>query len=132
MKYNKTNHLNLLKYSKKLETKINSIRNESRKYFLKLREYSAMMTNYLHWENRIQYFELIEQFLNGPINFLDLIKKHRSVNEAGQRLQAELILLEPNDKSEGFDDLIGSKLRGFRAKSLDRLVTKINKYYNVY
>ena len=105
MKYNKTNHLNLLKYSKKLETEGNSIYNESRKDFLKLREYSAMMTNYLYWENRTQYFELIEQFLNGPINFLDLRKKHRSVNDAAKRLQAELILLEPNDKSEGFDDL---------------------------
>jgi hypothetical protein len=49
---------------------------------------------------------LIEHFLNGPINFLDLRNKHQSINDAGKRLQSELMLLEPNEKSEGFDDLI--------------------------
>ena len=65
-----------------------------------------MIISHLHWENREQYFELIEKFLNGPINFLPLRKKHRAINNAGEILQAELILLEPNPKSKGFDDLI--------------------------
>lgn len=65
-----------------------------------------MIICHLHWENRDQYFELIEKFLNGPINFLHLRKKHRAMNNAGEMLEAELILLEPNPKSEGFDDLI--------------------------
>lgn len=51
------------------------------------------MIAHLHWQNREQYFELIEQFLNGPINFLDLRKKYRSVSDAVERLEAELILL---------------------------------------
>lgn len=70
------------------------IYDESKKDFLELREYTVMMINHLHWENRTQYFELIEQFLNG----LDLRKKYRAIN----RLEAELILFEPED----FDDLI--------------------------
>ena len=65
-----------------------------------------MIISHLHCENREQYFELIEKFLNGPINFLPLRKKHRAINNAGEILQAELILLEPNPKSKGFDDLI--------------------------
>jgi len=44
--------------------------------------------------------------LNGPINFLELRKKHRAINDAGERLEAELILLEPNPKCEEFGDLI--------------------------
>ena len=69
-----------------------------------------MVISHLHWENREHYFELIEKLLNGPIEFLELRKKHRAINDAGEMLEAELILLEPNPKSEGFacliDDLI--------------------------
>ena len=52
---------------------------------------------------------MIEQFLNGPINFLDLRKKYRSVSDSVERLEAELIFLdpvEPYDKAFGFTELI--------------------------
>jgi hypothetical protein len=49
---------------------------------------------------------LIEELLNGPIGFLKLRNKHRSVSDSVERLEAELILLEPNQKSEGFGDWI--------------------------
>ena len=76
------------------------------KNFWELVAYSAMIICHLHWKNKEQYFELIEKLLNGPINFLPLRKKHRAINNAGEMLEAELILLEPNPKCEGFDDLI--------------------------
>ena len=50
--------------------------------------------------------ELIEKLLNGPIDFLQLRKKHRAIKDAGEMIEAELILLEPNPKCEGFGDLI--------------------------
>ena len=101
--------MNLLKYSQKLEKEGKHIYDESREDFFELREYSAMMIAHLHWENREHYFELIEQFLNGPINFLDLRKKYRSVSDAVERLEAELILLdpmEPYNKAFGLTVLI--------------------------
>jgi hypothetical protein len=93
------------------------IYDESREDLFELLEYSAIIINHLHLENRTQYFELIEQFLNGPIDFLDLRNKHQSINDAGKHLQLELILLEPNEKYEGFDDLI------------DELVSLFDRYY---
>ena len=42
----------------------------------------------------------------GPIHFLNLKKKHQSINNTAERLEADLILLEPDDKAKGFDDLI--------------------------
>lgn len=75
--------------------------------FLELFFYSSMIISHLHWENREQYFELIEILLNGPINFLQLRNKHRAINDAVEMLEDELIILEPNPKSEGFDRLIG-------------------------
>jgi hypothetical protein len=109
MKYDKKNHLNLLKYSQKLEQEGKHIYDESRKDFLKLREYSAMMISHLNWENRAHYFELIEELLNGPINFLHLRKKYQSVSNAVERLEGELILLDPMEpyaKAFGFTLLI--------------------------
>ena len=117
MKYNKRKHLRLLKYSPKLESPRTSFSDEEfvklldsmpipDENFFELEEYSAMMISHLHWENREHYFELIEKLLNGPINFLELRKKHRAINDAVESLEAELIILEPNEKCEGFDDLI--------------------------
>jgi hypothetical protein len=57
-----------------------------------------MIISYLHWENREDYFELIEKLVNGQINFLPLRNKRRAINNAVERLEAELILLEPNLK----------------------------------
>jgi len=68
------------------------------KNFFELEKYSAMMISYLHWENREHYFKLIEKLLDGPIHFFELRKKDRAINDAGESLQANLILLEPNEK----------------------------------
>ena len=68
-----------------------------------------MMIAHLNWQNREHYFELIEQFLNGPINFLHLRKKYQAVSDSVERLEAELILLdpmEPYDQAFGFTELI--------------------------
>lgn len=103
MKYNKTKHLNLLKYSQELEKHEKILSDED---YFELCEYSVMMISHLHWENREHYFELIEQLLNGPIGFLKLRKKHRAINDAVERLEQDLIIFEPNEKSQGFADLI--------------------------
>ena len=65
-----------------------------------------MMISHLHWENWEHSIELIEKFLNYPINFLELRKKHRAINDPIESLEAKLILLEPNERCKAFDDLI--------------------------
>lgn len=92
-----------------MNSKETHIYDESRDDFFELRQYSGMMIGHLHWENWEHYFELIEEFLNGPINFLPLRKKYRSVIDAIKRLEAELIVFEPvalYDKFLGFNILI--------------------------
>ena len=106
MEYNKKKHLNLLKYSQKLRQEGKCIYDESEKDFFELREYTIMMMDHLHWENRMEYFELIEQLLNGPIKFLKLREKYKSINDTTKFLESRLILLEPNVKSEDICDLI--------------------------
>ena len=71
------------------------------------------MIFHLHWENREHYFELIEKLLNGPMHFLELRKRYQAINEAGESLEANLILLEPDGKSKGFGLLIGNLIMVF-------------------
>ena len=78
MQYNRNKHLTLLR---SLQKSKNSRKNLSDEEFLKLldskpdenflelQSYSVMLICHLHWENREQYFELIEKLLNGPIKF---------------------------------------------------------------
>ena len=117
MDYNKHKHLKLLKSksSQPFENSRKSLSDKeffqlldsySNENFFELQAYSIMLISHLHWENREQYFELIEILLTGPFDFLPLIKKYRAINEIGKRLEAEVILLEPNPKSDGFVELI--------------------------
>ena len=113
MQYNKRKHLKLLKSSPKLESPRRSLTDEefvkfldsmpiADENFFELQKYSAMMISQLHWENREHYFELIEKLLNGPMHFLELRKKYQAINEAGEILEVNLILLEPDRKSKRF------------------------------
>ena len=124
MQYNKRKHLKLLKSSPKLESPRRSLTDEEFVKFLdsmprpdenffELEKYSALMISHLHWENREHYFELIEKLLNGPIHFLELRKKYQAIHDAGESLEANLILLEPDGKSKGFGLLIGDLIMLF-------------------
>jgi DNA-binding Lrp family transcriptional regulator len=119
--YNKKRHFELLKLRKSSDKSeafvkprtflsqeefLKSLNSKPDENFYELLGYSAMISCHLHWENREDYFELIEKLLNGPLHFLELREKHRAIGDAVEYLEADLILLEPNEKSEGFDDLI--------------------------
>ena len=119
MKYNKKKHLALLKEPTKLKRLKTTLSDQEffklpsfppDKNFFKVRKYSIMLISHLQWENREQYFELIEKLLNGPLNgpidFWELKKKEQLINKAVERLEAELILFEPNPKCEGFAVLL--------------------------
>jgi hypothetical protein len=116
MQYNKKKHLELLKKSNE-SLSIDSTCFIADENSLELLSYSIMMVSHFHWENRYEYFKLIEKLLNGPISFEDLTEKYEAINKAVEALQAELIVLEPDPKSEGFVDLI------------DQLVAAWDEYY---
>ena len=94
MKYDKKKHLNLLKYSEELEKQEKTLSYED---FLEFCEFSVMLMSHLHWENRDHYFELINELLNGPIEFFKLRRKHRAISDAVKRLESDLIFFEPNE-----------------------------------
>lgn len=115
MQYNKERHLSLLKlgFKNKKPGKILSKLDFANEFKLPLGEqyseyknYSAMMENHLHWENRGHYFELIEKFLRSPLSFLDLSQKYKTIMNAQKMLESEFILLESHPASDGFENFI--------------------------
>ena len=126
-KYDQTRHLKLLKSSLKLkgpETKITD------KGFLEyqatidetipeLAAYSSMMNEHLHWQNREHYFELIEKLLSGPLHFLELRSKFHAIDDVVNSLQANLIIFEPDSRSDEFALLIGDIIMLFDRYSPD-------------
>jgi hypothetical protein len=128
MRYDKKRHLKLLKCSPKLknpkkkfseEEFLKLLESTPDENFFELQKYSVMIISHLQWENQEEYFELIEKLINGPIDFLDLREKRRAINDAEEGLEVDFILLEPNQKSEGFGNLI------------EELVSLFDKYFLV-
>ena len=74
-----------------------------KKDYLELIDYSAMMIAHLHWQNREQYFSLIQKFLDNPLDLLPfqtLRERYKSISDAVKQLEAELILLDPIEPYE--------------------------------
>ena len=65
-----------------------------------------MQIKYVQWRNREDSFELIEEFLNEPMNFGKLIRKSKAIDDEVERLESEFIFFEPVPTCEGFGYLI--------------------------
>jgi len=129
MKYNKVRHLELLQTVKRPEQLLNiseKERSERHEEIImlefefeqdeKVQElyyYNYLINNHLHWEYRTQYFELIQEMLDGQINFEKLKKKVDLIEKAINYLVDNLILLEPNKKSEGFTPALINNILAF-------------------
>ena len=60
----------------------------------------------LNWENQDQYFELIEEFLNGYSNFLNFKERYQSILRVGKDLESNSISLKINYQAFGFSNYI--------------------------
>ncbi len=111
--YNKDRHLELLQTLPNSEKNcprqdipildsIDMINFDKPKGSEELEYFDFLFLNHLHWENRTQYYELIQEILDKQIDFKELNKKFDLIEEAGTYLLRNLILLEPDKKSEGF------------------------------
>ena len=60
----------------------------------------------LNWENQDQYFELIEEFLNGSSNFLNFKERYQSILRVGKDLESNSISLKINYQAFGFSNYI--------------------------
>ena len=129
MNYNKKRHLELLQTVKRPKELLNISQEERSERHdeiimlefefeqdekvQELYYYNYLLNNHLHWEYRTQYFELIQEMLDGQINFEKLKKKVDLIEKAITYLRDNLILLEPNKKSEGFTPALINNILAF-------------------
>ena len=60
----------------------------------------------LSWENQIQYTELIEQYLDNSISFLNFIERYQSMVKVAKKLESNSIALKLDYQALGFSNYI--------------------------
>lgn len=94
IKRKKFHKLNNIIYEKKFLNDaefLKSLENTRIEDSVELQTYSTMVISHLRWENRNHYYQLIEKLLSGPMLFLELRKRHEFMNDAAEKLQADLV-----------------------------------------
>ena len=68
VKYNLKDYLELLKYDKLLKQENKSLQDEDPSKYTELISFSSKVTGFLHWCERDNYFQLLDDFLNFKID----------------------------------------------------------------
>ena len=108
--YNKEKHRQLLKYSEDLRKQGKLIAKESRKDYLELLSYSAMVYSQLNWEIQDQYLEIIKEFLENKIpsfEFCNILNEKLELSEklSNNSLQSDDIHEKASKFTDFLDDL---------------------------
>jgi hypothetical protein len=94
MKYNKIEHSNLLKLEQKLKEEGKNLRETSNEDFLKLCNYSLMLSNHLHWNPRLDYYPLIQEVADGSLDFSKFTEKYQAIKSQQKILENNSNLFE--------------------------------------
>jgi hypothetical protein len=95
MKYNYKyqKYVELLKYDDSLRKQNKFLKDENKLKYLELKNYSLQINEHLHWSNKEQYLQLIEDFLSFKITGKKFESKFFSMVEA---IEKRYLLLTKN------------------------------------
>ena len=93
MQYNYQKYIELLKYEDSLRKQNKFLENENKLKYLELKNYSLQINEDLHWSQKNEYLQLIEDFLSFKINGEKFESKFCSIVEA---IEKECLLLTKN------------------------------------
>ncbi len=109
IKYNDEEYIKLLNYQQELKKQKKSLSSQDPIKYTKLLNYSVMISDYLHWSQKNEYLQLINDFLNFKIDgteFDNKFSKMVAVIEKKSMLlrknYEELRCIEPSSMSIGF------------------------------
>lgn len=77
------------------------------------------LVDQLSWENKDQYFKLIEEFLDESSNFLNFKKKYESLVKVAKELESNSNFLEPSYQALGFSNFIHILIQLFDRYQMD-------------
>jgi len=90
MQYNYQKYIELLKYENLLRKQNKFLEDENKLKYLELKNYSLQINEHLHWSQKNEYLQLIEDFLSFKINGEKFESKFCSIVEA---IEKECLLL---------------------------------------
>ena len=93
MQYNYQKYIELLKYEDLLRKQNKFLEDENKLKYLELKNYSLQINEHLHWSQKNEYLQLIEDFLSFKINGEKFESKFCSMVEA---IEKECLLLTKN------------------------------------
>ena len=81
------------------------------------------LVDQLSWENKIQYTELIEQYLDNSISFLNFIEKYQSIVKVAKKLESNSIALKLDYQALGFSNYIKILIELFENYYINKKIT---------
>ena len=100
MKYDKIRYLELLKQAESLEKKGMSLYREDRDKYLELLKYKVRLSDQKYWENRKNYFSVMNNLINEKLSTEDFIDEFLCLWRKDRDRFA--LNCEPNIASKGF------------------------------
>jgi hypothetical protein len=82
MQYNYQKYVELLEYDDLLRKQNKFLKDENKLKYLELQNYSLQINEYLHWSEKDEYLQLIEDFLSFKINGQNFESKFSNMVEA--------------------------------------------------
>jgi hypothetical protein len=109
MEYNSEKYIEFLNYHQELKKQKKSLRIQDPIKYSKLLEYAVQVSDYLHWSQRTEYLQLIENFLNFEINgqefdnkFSKIVTEIEDKSRLLSKNHEELKRIKPDSKAFGF------------------------------
>ena len=110
LRYNKDEHLELVKKFKNIKQQEKVSEVEFNEVHKKLLLNSSILIDQLHWETQDQYLNLLDQFVEEKINILDFYtafrKRYESITDLADVLESKQVLLSPDKDSLNFGHLL--------------------------
>ena len=78
----------------------------------------------LSWENQIQYTELIEQYLDNSISFLNFIERYQSIVKVAKKLESNSIALKLDYQALGFSNYIKILIELFENYQINKKISE--------
>ena len=92
IKYNLEEHLELLNYQNLLKREKKLLRKADKEKYLKLLKYSGCVEDSIHWKNRNEYLDLVENFINfNKINSIEFRNQFCDIYEKTQQICRNLL-----------------------------------------
>ena len=104
-------YVDLLKYDRFLQKNGTNLRDQDQEKYRKLLNYGVKLSDHVHWQQKVDYLNLMKNFVDLEINGKQFVNKFYKLHESNEEIVKmletdieQLNTLEPNPESFGFTE----------------------------